>query len=174
MTHTPDEYDTSTLSSDAADIAPAPSLPMNSTPAAIPAIQAFEREAEDTFRIAATGNLEELRGFYEAGSEAYETFAHALRASFEEFAAGIGQLNAKLMEFGQANAQSNLEFVTNAAGIRSVRDAVDLQAGYVRGQYAATSAQLQELQALTAAIAEKAASPFQQQFARYTQMFRSC
>jgi hypothetical protein len=147
--------------------------PMNATPAK-PAAPVFEQEAEDSFRIAATSNLEELRGFYEAGSEAYETFAHAIRASFEEFATGIGQLNAKLMEFGQANAQSNLEFVTNAAGIRSVRDAVDLQAGYVRGQYAATSAQLQELQALTAAIAEKAASPFQQQFARYTQMFRSC
>jgi hypothetical protein len=170
--HSPDEN--SVPSAEAVGIAPASDAPpMNAVPAK-PAARAFEREAEDSFRIAATSNLEELRGFYEAGSEAYETFAHAIRASFEEFATGIGQLNAKLVEFSQANAQSNLEFVTSAAGIRSVRDAVDLQAGYMRGQYAATSAQLRELQALTAAIAEKAASPFQQQFARYTQVFRSC
>jgi hypothetical protein len=176
MTNAPNEYDNHSSSADAADIAPASDAPpMNGTPVAVPAVvQAFEREAEDSFRMAATGNMEELRGFYEAGSEAYETFAHALRDSFEEFATGISQFNAKLVEFGQANAQSNLEFVTHAAGIRSMREAVDLQAGYVRGQYDAAAAQLRELQTLAAAIAQKATSPFQQQFARYTQTFRSC
>lgn len=170
-THFPDENNVP--SAEAIGILPlSDAPPMNATPVKPAVVQALEREAEDSFRVAATGNLEELRGFYEAGNEACETFVHALRASFEEFATGIGQLNAKLMEFGQANAQSNLEFVTNAAGIRSVRDAVDLQTGYVRGQYDAASVQLRELQALTAAIAEKATSPFQQQFARYTQTLR--
>lgn len=181
MTHAPvphstDESDAPSPTAGEADILPfSDTPPMNATPAAVPAaVQAFEREAEDSFRIAATGNLEELRGFYEAGSEACETFAHAIRASFEEFATGISQLNAKLMEFGQANAQSNLEFVTSVGAIRSMRDVVDLQAGYVRGQCDAASTQLRELQALAAEIAEKAASPFQQQFTRYTQAFRSC
>src|SRR5687767_1550671 len=110
-TQSPDENNVP--SAEAVGMVPASDAPpMNATPAKA-AVQAFEREAEDSFRIAATSNLEELRGFYEAGSEAYETFAHAIRASFQEFATGIGQLNAKLMEFGQANAQSNLAFVTN-------------------------------------------------------------
>jgi hypothetical protein len=173
MTHSDDEYQTPSPSyaTDAFPPADATPVPM---PQTAPAVQAFEREAEESFRMAATGNLEELRGFYEAGSEAYETFAHALRASFEELATGIGQFNAKLMEFGRVNTQSNLEFVTSVAGVRSVRDAVDVQTGYLREQYDAASAQLRELQTLTAEIAEKATSPFQQQFARYTQMVRSC
>jgi hypothetical protein len=174
MTHSADDYDAPSPSTNAGDSFVAPDgAPVNATPSA-PAAKGFESDAEDSFRITATGNLGDLRGFCDAGSEAYETFAHAIRASFEEFATGLGQLNAKLMEFGRANAQSNFEFVTNAAGIRSMREAVDMQAGYVREQYDTASAQLQELQALTAEIAEKAVSPFQQQFARYTQMYRSC
>jgi hypothetical protein len=134
----------------------------------------FERNAEDSFRIAATGGLEKISGFYEAGAEGYEHFAHALRSSAEEIAAGIGQFNSKLMEFGSANAQSNLTYAANAAGIRSLQDAFEMQAAYLREQYDTASAQFRELQALATEIAGKAASPFQQQFLHYTQMIRSC
>ena len=100
--------------------------------------------------------------------------SNAVRESLEEFAAGIGQFNSKLMEFGQVNARNNVAFVQNVAGIRNVREAVDVQTAYLREQLDAATTQLSELQALTTEIAEKAAAPLKQQFMRSTQMFRSC
>jgi hypothetical protein len=138
-----------------------------------PAAHAFEQGAEDSFRIASATKLD-LDEFYSAGSEVYENLFHALRTSFEELATGISQLNWKLMEFGRVNAESNLAFVQNAAGIRNVREAVDVQTAHLREQYEAGVAQMRELQALTAEIAEKTAAPFKQQFERAGQMFRSC
>jgi hypothetical protein len=124
------------------------------------AARTFEANAEESFRIAGSEKLEDLHGFYAAGSEAYETIAHAVRASLEEVAAGFGLFNSKLLEFGRVNAENNVAFMQNIAGIRSVRDAVDLQTAYLRGQYEAAAAQLRELQTLTTEIAEKATAPF--------------
>jgi hypothetical protein len=139
-----------------------------------PASQAFEANAEESFRIAGSEKLEDLHGYYAAGTEAYETIAHAVRASLEEVAAGFGQFNSKLMEFGRVNAQNNVAFMQSIAGIRSVRDAVDVQTAYMREQYEAAAAQLRELQTLTTEIAEKATAPFKPQLAHSAQMFRCC
>lgn len=138
------------------------------------ASQDFEANAEESFSIAGSEKLEDLQGVYAAGAESYETITQAVRTSVEECAAGLGQFNNKLMEFGRLNAQNNMAFMQNVAGIRSVRDAVDLQTAYMREQYEATAAQLRELQTLTAEIAEKATAPFKQQLANSTQIFRSC
>jgi hypothetical protein len=155
-------------SPDAATENLAPHVPLN--------VQAFEDSAAESFSIAASasGRLDDVQGMYTAGTEAYETIAHAVRASFEEVAAGFSEFNTKLMEFGRVNAQNNMAFMQSVAGVRSVRDAVDVQTAFMRGQYDAAATQLRELQALTTEIAEKAAAPFKQQFARSTQMFRSC
>lgn len=136
--------------------------------------QAFEASAEESFRIGGAEKREDLQAFYAAGGEACETMAHTLRASLEEVASGIGQFNARLMEFGRINAQNGMAFVQTAAGIRSLQDAVDIQTSYIRDQYGTAAEQLRELQALTTEIAQKATAPFQQQFMRSTQMFRSC
>jgi hypothetical protein len=142
------------------------------------AMQAFEDSAEESFSIAAASAAsdkpDDVQGMYTAGTEAYETITHAVRASFEQVAAGFSEFNTKLMEFGRLNAQNNMAFMQSVAGVRSVRDAVDVQTAYARGQYEAAATQLRELQTLTTEIAEKASAPFKQQFARSTQLFRSC
>ena len=136
--------------------------------------EAFEASTEERFHIATSEKLDDPHGFYPTGADAYETMSNAVRESLEEFAAGIGQFNSKLMEFGQVNARNNVAFVQNVAGIRNVREAVDVQTAYLREQLDAATTQLSELQALTTEIAEKAAAPLKQQFMRSTQMFRSC
>lgn len=146
----------------------------NGAPHVSQAAQAFEDSATESFSIAAPGKHEDVQAMYAAGADAYETMSHAVRASFEEVAAGFSQFNTKLMEFGRANAQNNMAFMQSVAEVRSVRDAVDVQTAFVRGQYDTAATQLRELQALTTEIAEKAAAPFKQQFHRSTQMFRSC
>jgi hypothetical protein len=135
---------------------------------------AFETSADESFRIAASEKLDDLHGFYAASTDACESIAQAMRTSLEVYVAGLGEFNSKLMEFGRVNAEHNMAFVQNVSGIRSVRDAVDVQTTYMREQYDAAAAQLRELQTLTTEIAEKAAAPFKQQFVRSTQMFRSC
>jgi len=136
-------------------------------------LQPFEANAEESFRIAASDKPEDMQGFHIAGTEAYEAMSLAIRESLEELAAGMNQLNGKLMEFGRVNAQTNMAFVQNVAGVRTMSDAVGVQAAYLRDQYNAAAAQFHELQALTAEIAEKAAAPLKHQFINAAQMFRN-
>jgi hypothetical protein len=146
----------------------------NAAPRLSPPADAFDASADESFRIAPVDKLEDLQQFYAAGTEACETIVQAMRTSLEEFASGMGQLNTKLMEFGRVNAQNNMAFMQSVAGVRNVRDAVDVQTTYMREQYEAAATQLRELQTLSTEIAEKAAAPFKQQMVRSTQMFRSC
>lgn len=135
--------------------------------------QSFERQAEESFRMAiGSGAGASMDSFCSAASEAYENASHALRASAEELASGFTQLNSKLLEFSRANAQANLDFMRDFAGVRNPRDLLDVQANYLRGQFAALSSQLRELQALTTEIAGKTAAPFKEQFSRAAQTGR--
>ncbi len=136
--------------------------------------QSFEKHAEDSFRMAIGIRPENMGDLCSAASEAYETVSHAFRTSAEELATGMTQLNSKLLEFGRANAQSNLAFVRDFAGVRSVRDLVDLQTAYVSGQFTAMTKQLRELQTLTTDIAGKTTAPFKEQLTRAAQTGRMC
>ena len=62
----------------------------------------------------------------------------------------------------------------NFVGVRNPRDLVYVQANYLRGQFAALSSRLRELQALTTEIAGKTAAPFKEQFPRAAQTGRIC
>lgn len=134
----------------------------------------FERQAEDSFRMAVGSTAETVSDFYNSTTEAYEGAAQAMRASAEGFASAITQLNWKLFEFGRVNAQNNMNFVREVAGVRSMRDLVDVQTAYMRGQYEALTTQLRELQTLTTELAGKTSEPFKEQIARTTQLPRIC
>lgn len=134
----------------------------------------FDRQAEDSFRMAIGSTAETVSEFYNSTTEAYEGAAQAMRASAEGFASAITQLNWKLFEFGRVNAQNNMNFVREVAGVRSMRDLVDVQTAYMRGQYEALTTQLRELQTLTTELAGKTSEPFKEQIARATQLPRIC
>ena len=134
----------------------------------------FERQAEDSFRMAVGGSTQTMADFYEATTEACETASEALRASTQEFATGLAQLNWRLFEFGRLNAQSNFDFVQSISRARTMRDVVDLQTAYMRGQYDALTNQLRELQTLTTALAGKTTAPLKEQLTRVTQLPRIC
>jgi hypothetical protein len=135
--------------------------------------KAFERHAEDSFRMAAGANADTVEGFYAAASEAYESASDAFRASAETFASGVAQLNWKLLEIGRRNAETNLDYMRSVSGARSVRDLVDAQTAYMREQYEAMTAQLRELQSLTTELASKTAAPFKEPIARASQPQRN-
>jgi hypothetical protein len=134
----------------------------------------FERHAEDSFRMAAGANAETIDGFYAAATEVYENASEAMRASAETLASGIAQFNMKLLEIGRRNAESNLDYMRSVSGARTMRDLVDAQTAYMRGQYEAMTAQLRELQSLSTELAGKSAAPFQEQMVRATQLPRIC
>jgi hypothetical protein len=120
------------------------------------------------------GNSEAVDGIVSAAGEAYQTVAIAMRSSAEEWMTGFTRINARLFEFGQLNAQNGMDFMRAISGARTVRDAVDAQTAYLRGQYDAMASQLRELQTLTTEVAGKTAQPFTDQFTRAAQLGRMC
>jgi hypothetical protein len=136
--------------------------------------KSFEKQAEDSFRMALGSNAKAVEGLYSSAGDAMETVTNTMRTSAEEWMTGFNKLNAKLFEFGRLNAQSSMDFMRAIAGVRSVRDAVDVQTAYLRGQYDAMTTQLRELQTLTTEVAGKTAQPFSDQFVRSTQLGRMC
>jgi hypothetical protein len=136
--------------------------------------KSFEKQAEDSFRMMSGSDNPAVEGMYSAAGDAYQAVTHVMRASAEEWVTGFTRLNTKLFEFGQLNAQNSMDFMRAISGVRTVRDAVDVQTAYLRGQYEAMSTQLRELQSLTTEIAGKTAQPFKQQFTRATQLGRMC
>jgi hypothetical protein len=120
------------------------------------------------------GNSEAVDGIVSAAGEAYQTVAIAMRSSAEEWMTGFTRINARLFEFGQLNAQNGMDFMRAISGARTVRDAVDAQTAYLRGQYDAMASQLRELQTLTTEVAGKTAQPFTDQLTRAAQLGRMC
>jgi hypothetical protein len=136
--------------------------------------KSLEKQAEDSFRVAIGSNSPSVEGLYSAAGDAYQAVTYVMRASAEEWVTGFTRINTKLFEFGQLNAQNSMDFMRAISGVRTVRDAVDVQTAYLRGQYEAVSTQLRELQSLTTEVAGKTAQPFKQQFTRATQLGRMC
>jgi hypothetical protein len=143
------------------NIAPTPPLPK---PDALQ--RNFERQAEDSFRMAVGSTAGTMTDFYSTTAEAYEGAAEAMRASAEGFASAMTQLNWKLFEFGRVNAQNNMNFVREVSGVRNIRDLVDVQTSFMRSQYDALTSQLRELQTLTTELTGKTAQSFQNQITR--------
>lgn len=149
--------------------------PAQQAPAPFSAAQKnFERQAEDSFRMALGSNAQTMGEVYNAATEAYANVSEALRASAEGFAAGLVQLNMKLFEFGRANAQSNLAYMVDVSGVRSLRDLVDIQTAYMRGRYDTLTSQARELHLLTTELAGKTAAPLNEQARRAAQLPRIC
>ena len=144
-------------------------MPQTETPQ-----KSFEKQAEDSFRMAIGSNAQSVEGMYSAAGETYQTVTHAMRASAEEWVAGFTRINTKLFEFGRMNAQNNMDFMRAVSGVRTVRDAVDVQTAYLRGQYDVMSTQLRELQTMTTEVAGKTALPFKEQLTRAAQLGRMC
>lgn len=123
---------------------------------------------------ALSGNSETVDSIVSAAGEACQTVAIAMRSSTEEWMTGLTRINTRLFEFGQLNAQNGMDFMRAISGVRTVRDAMDVQTAYLRGQYDAMASQLRELQTLTTEVAGKTAQPFKDQFTRAAQLGRMC
>jgi len=136
--------------------------------------KSFEKQAEDSFRMAFGGNPKAVDSIVSAAGEACQNVALAMRSSAEEWMTGFTRINRRLFEFGQLNAQNGMDFMRAISGARTVRDAVDAQTAYLRGQYDAMTSQLRELQTLTTEVAGKTAQPFKDQFTRAAQLGRMC
>lgn len=136
-------------------------------------IEAAFEEAGAQADFAVSNTLAQVEERYTDAAQAYETSSEVVRSSFEEIAMSMNQLSWKLMEFARINAQNNFDFARDYASVRSVPDVVQLQTAYMRRQYDLFTAQMQELQSLTAKIAQKSAAPLKDQFIRTSQAFRS-
>jgi hypothetical protein len=119
----------------------------------------------------AAGTAEDLRAAVEEGvskSEAacegalhvFEHASHTMKTALDEAGAGATMLTFKLVEFAQANTQNTLDLARDYAAVRSIPDALNVQAAYIRRQFALLTAQTEELRRLTAKLTEKTAAPF--------------
>jgi hypothetical protein len=191
MTHPADDYKDMTLSSESSgallaseeqmpaledeDVSFVPPEPANQTVMPAPPIAQrgspaarFERDAD--MIAAAAPTPEDLHA---GASETYETVSQTLRVSTEGLTTAFTQLNWKLFEFARLNAEANFNFVRQIAGVRSMRDLVDVQSAYMRSQYDSLTSQLRELQTLSTEMTAKSTAPLAQPFSRATQLPRS-
>jgi hypothetical protein len=91
----------------------------------------------------------------EGAKQVFEQASHRMKAALDEAGTGATKLTLKLVEFARANTQNGLDLACDYASVRSVPDALNVQAAYVRRQFALLTAQAEELRRLTTELTEK-------------------
>lgn len=127
---------------------PAPQ-PAGEVPAALPA--AVQQDDADTASAGAAGGHSQ---------EALEQTSQGVKAALDEAGRGAAAFTCKLVEFVHANARSTLDLARDYASVRSVPDAFDAQAAYVKRQFDLLSAQAEEFQRMASELTSKTPQPF--------------
>lgn len=93
----------------------------------------------------ATSGLNQAREAYEKARSSAEALSNSVGTSGEAAARGIQAFSQTLIDALQANANSTLGFMKSMAGVRSVSEAVELQARHARTHFEAVTEQAKTL-----------------------------
>jgi len=93
----------------------------------------------------ATSGLNQAREAYEKVRSSAEALSNSVGTSGEAAARGIQAFSQTLIDALQANADSTLGFMKSMAGVRSVSEAVELQARHARTHFEAVTEQAKAL-----------------------------
>lgn len=147
----------------AVDNAEAPAATVENTGAELLTTQAesidgIERQAADMAEglcAAMEDGVVRTEAVGECAMHVFEQASHRMKAAIDEAGAGATMVTLKLVEFARANTQNSLDLARDYASVRSVPDALNVQASYVRRQFALLTAQAEELRRLTAELTER-------------------
>ncbi len=126
----------------------------------------IERHASDMaegLRVAVQDGVAHSEAAYEGTLHVFEEASHRMKAALDEAGTGATVLAFKLVEFVQANADSTLDLARDYAAVRTLPDAINVHAAYLRRQFDLLAAQAEEFRRIGAELTSKAAAPFETQ-----------
>ena len=88
-----------------------------------------------------------------------------VRTSFEAAGAGVRDVNLKVLEFVQADANTYFETVKKVATAKSVKEAFEVQVAYLRGQFQTNVKNVRTVREIAAEAAKEAFAPVREGFA---------
>lgn len=103
--------------------------------------------------------LEQAKVAFDQFKHQAEDAKHLLDDSSSAFQSGATELNTKAIEYVQGNINAGFEFVRKMAAVKDVNEFVELQSAFARDQFAAYTAQVQELSEISAKVAERTSRP---------------
>ncbi len=113
-------------------------------------------EIPNSVRDIAGKSLEQARDAYGRLVESARQAQEMVNKSTEVFATGAKEVNDKLFSFAENNAKASFDAATRLAKARDVKEMMEIQTSFARGQIEAYTAQAQELSRILAAAAAKA------------------
>lgn len=113
--------------------------------------------------VADTG-LAQARDAYATLKHSAETLSTSFGTSGEAAARGIKSLSATMLEHMQVNADATLGFLRAMAGVKSVSEAIELQARHARQQFETVTAQAKTLAGIVNRTASETAEPVRKAF----------
>ncbi len=113
--------------------------------------------------LAATG-LNQARDAYQKARTSAETLTSSVGSSGEAVARGIQEFSRTLIDALQANTDATLGFMKSMAGVRSVSEAVELQARHARSHFEAVTEQAKALAGIANRTVSETTAPVRKAF----------
>lgn len=129
--------------------------------------------AQDVVREMAEQSITTARQMYETARNAAEEATDMMEDSYEHARKNFTEMNLKLIDQAQANTDRVFAFAKEAAGVKTVSEAVELQTKFVREQFEAFAHQARELQETATKLAGETTGPMKDAWERATNKFNS-
>ncbi|MCC6918730.1 MAG: phasin family protein [Alphaproteobacteria bacterium] len=143
--------------------------------------KAAAKAADHSFFAQAREALEERVGtLNDRAKEAWETMQNraktaregaedaigVVRTSLEAAGAGVRDVNLKVIEFVQADANAYFDAMRKVAAAKSIKEALEIQGGYVRAQFQTSVQNIRAVRDVAAEAAREAFEPVREGFAK--------
>lgn len=138
--------------------APAPVAPLTPVAAAVTAVLPPDVLPKAVKGVADTG-LAQARDAYASIRQSAETLSSGLNTSGEAAARGLQSFSTTMLEQIQSNADATLGFLRALAGVKTLSEAIELQARHARQQFETMTAQAKALAGIVNKTATETAAP---------------
>lgn len=114
---------------------------------------------QESVRTLTEKSLEQARSQYASARKTAEEATATLESSFNALTQGIIAFNTQALEALRSNANATFDHLARLQGVKSVAEAVELNAAHVRQQMDSLGAQTKALQSLAQKAANDVAQP---------------
>jgi phasin len=124
-----------------------------------PKFELPKAEFPEAFRQLAEQGLTQAKDAYTRMRTAAEEATDLMEDTYTTATKGAAEFNLRALEAVRANVNAGFDFAREMAGTKTLAEAVELSASYMRKQFDALSSQTKDLSLLAQRIATEAAEP---------------
>jgi len=117
------------------------------------------KAVQENVRALAEKTLEQARTQYATIKKAAEDATGTVESTFGAFNSGLIALNTQALEALRANANATFDHFAKLQGVKSLAEAVELNAAHARAQMETITAQAKQLQTLAQKAANDTVAP---------------